>query len=313
MALAFTIKPTDQDLFSALELFLQRILPAGDAMFTGQVSGTELTVIEMEEGTIQVGDQLLGVNVQPNTYINAQVSGDPGGPGTYTLSVDQGTDIPACTMATFAEIIQAQLNRVPEPRVADFALMTIIRYPRLATNLDLYADATFTGSIAGNILTVESMTHGELVQGAPVYGVDVVPGTTLRAPGVDSQHWIIGPEQTVSSRAMAGGLKKIMQSSQAVVQVDFHGPNSANLTKIVTSVFRDDTGVTIFAEINPNIIPLFCEDPRQMPFRNGEQQYETRYIIEANFQVNQTVSVGQDFAAEVEVARVEVETRWPLP
>ena len=307
-----TIRPTDQDLFAAIELFIAQILPAGNAMFTGSVGGTELNVRQMIEGTIEIGQQLLGDGTAPNTFIESQVDGEPGGAGKYKLSIDQGIPSIAATLTTGFEIIQAQVNRVPEPRVADFVLMTIIRFPRLATNLEAYADATFIGSIDGTVMTVESGTHGTISVGSPVYGLDVLPNTYIRAPGEVDGQWIIGPIQAVTSRQLAAGLKTIMQASQCVVQLDFHGPNGANLSKIFTTIFRSENGVDMFAAINQNIAPLYCEDPRQMPFRDGEQQYENRYIVEANFQVNQTVSIGQQYAQALELTTLAVDLQ-PIP
>ena len=55
------------------------------------------------------------------------------------------------------EVIEGQDNRVPEPKVANFVVMTAILRPRLSTNIDNYADAAFTASIAGNTLNVSSV------------------------------------------------------------------------------------------------------------------------------------------------------------
>jgi hypothetical protein len=307
-----TIRPTDQDLFAAIELFIGQILPAGNAMFTGSTQGFDLNVRAMVEGTIEIGEQLLGDGTAPNTFIESQVSGDPGGAGMYKLSVDQGIANQPGTLTTGFEVIQAQVNRVPEPRVADFVLMTIVSFPRLGTNFEAYADATFLGSIDGTVLTVESVTHGTIGVGSPLYGVDVLPNTYIRAPGAVDGQWIIGPVQAVTSRALAAGLKTIMQPSQCVIQLDFHGPNGANMSKIFTTIFRSENGVDMFAALNPNIAPLYCADPRQMPFRDGEQQYENRYIVEANFQVNQTVSIGQQYAQALEITTLSIDVQ-PIP
>lgn len=307
-----TIAPTDDDIFRSLEAFLLQLLPSGDAVFNGSVSGTVLTVREMEEGTIQLGDALLGPNVEPNTIIESQQSGEPGGAGNYTVSPDQGLTALSGTMATGVEIIQSQINRVPEPKVADFVEMTILRFPRLSTNVESYADVTFTGSIAGNVLTIATEGHGTLNQGHPVFGPGVVPGTSVRAPGPDPGTWFVAPAQSISSQLLAAGFKNLTQSSQCVLQLDVHGPNSSNYAMIIATVFRSETATDIFTALNPAIAPLYADDPKQMPFNSGEQQYEGRYIIEVNLQVNQTVSIGQQFADALEVVTQSVETLNPL-
>ncbi len=307
-----TITPTDQDLYAAIEAFLQQLLPAGDAMFTGSAKGNVLTVAQMIEGTISIGDQLLGDNVAPNTFIQSFVadSGEPGGAGQYTLSIDQGiVGAPSCSMATFVDILQAQLNRIPEPRTSDFLVMNILRWPRLATNFEAYADVVFTGSIVDDVLTVVDLQHGTIAARSPVFGEDVVPGTIIRRAGTVDGTWIISPAQTVAERTLAAGLKTMMQPSQVAVQIDVHGPNSASFAQIVSTVFRSETATEAFELLNAAIAPLFADDPRQMPFHDGEQQYETRYIIEANFQVNQTVAIGQQFAQELEVTTLSIEVQ----
>lgn len=307
-----TIAPTDQDVFTALEAFLLQLLPSGDAVFNGSVSGAVLTVRGMEDGTIQIGDQLLGPNVAPNTIIESQQYGEPGGAGKYTVSPDQGLTAPSGTMATGIEIIQSQVNRVPEPKIADFVEMTILRFPRLSTNVESYADVTFTGDISGNVLTVAAEGHGALNQGHPVFGPGVLPGTSVRAPGADPGTWYVAPAQNVSSQLLAAGFKNMTQSSQCVLQLDVHGPNSSNFAMIISTVFRSETATDIFTALNAAIAPLYADDPRQMPFNSGEQQYENRYIVEVNLQVNQTVAIGQQFADALQVVTQSVETLNPL-
>lgn len=307
-----TITPTDHELYAVLEAFLQQILPAGDAIFSGSAIGDTLTVAEMVEGTIVIGDGLIGENVEPNTTIQSFVdgTGEPGGAGQYKLSIDQGDPgVPSCTMTTFADIVQAQVNRVPEPRAPDYVVMNILRWPRLSTNLEAYADVTFTGDIAGNVLTIASEGHGAISKNSPLFGEGIIPGTLIRAPGAVAGTWIISPPQTVALQPMAAGLKTLMQAGQVAVQLDVHGPNSANFAMTISTVFRSETATAAFELLNPAIAPLYADDPRQMPFHSGEQQYETRFIVEANLQVNQTVSIGQQFADQLEVTTLSVEVQ----
>jgi hypothetical protein len=48
-------------------------------------------------------------------------------------------------------------------------------------------------------------------------------------------------------------------------------------------------------------VPLYADDPRYMPFVNENQQYEWRWVLEACFQVNQTVVVPKQYADAVDV------------
>jgi hypothetical protein len=89
-------------------------------------------------------------------------------------------------------VIHAQVNRVPEPKGADFVLMTPIMRERLATNLLDPRDTSFTGAIApvsaaftgtisGTTLTVTAVASGTLMVGQAVTGQDVTSGTTIAA------------------------------------------------------------------------------------------------------------------------------------
>jgi hypothetical protein len=56
-----------------------------DAVFTGSITGTTLTVTAVASGLLRVGHEILG----GNNKITAQTSGTTGGTGTYTVSSSQ--------------------------------------------------------------------------------------------------------------------------------------------------------------------------------------------------------------------------------
>ena len=70
-------------------------------------------------------------------------------------------------------------NRVPEPANPWFAVMTPIRFRRLATNLDQSEDCKFTGSITGTTLTVTDVDTGTIEAGANIFGAGVAVPTTI--------------------------------------------------------------------------------------------------------------------------------------
>ena len=63
-------------------------IPAASYSATGAISGTTLTVSAVASGSLQVGDQVFGTGVLPNTVITAFGSG-VGGTGTYTVNQTQ--------------------------------------------------------------------------------------------------------------------------------------------------------------------------------------------------------------------------------
>lgn len=103
------------------------------------------------------------------------------------------------------------------------------------------------------------------------------------------------------------------QNTQVVMQLDVHGPEAFNNAARISTLFRDPYA-TEFFEAYPAIAPLFADDPRQAQFVDGEKQFEDRYIIEANLQVNFTVTRATQSARELTVGIVSVETNpdsWP--
>lgn len=107
------------------------------------------------------------------------------------------------------------------------------------------------------------------------------------------------------------GTRDSKVSWEARVQLDIHGPNSADNSTIIATLLRDEYACIQFATVNTEIQPLYCEEPKQMPFINGENQFEQRWIIDAAIQYNPITQTPQDFASTVDVAIVSVEAAYP--
>lgn len=107
------------------------------------------------------------------------------------------------------------------------------------------------------------------------------------------------------------GTRNSLASMAMHVQLDVHGPNSADNTAIIATLFRDEYGCNSFASVNSQIQPLYCEEPKQMPFINGENQFEQRWIIDAAIQYNPITQTPQDFAEAVTVQIVSVDAAYP--
>lgn len=107
------------------------------------------------------------------------------------------------------------------------------------------------------------------------------------------------------------GTRNSLASMAMHVQLDVHGPNSADNTAIIATLFRDDYGCVAFASVNSQIQPLYCEEPKQMQFINGENQFEQRWIIDAAIQYNPITQTPQDFADTVTVNTTSVQAAYP--
>lgn len=216
-------------------------------------------------------------------------------------------------------IVSGQNNRVPAPKADRYIVMSPPRFRRLATNVDSSADVRFTGSIAGNTLTVAAVAFGTIQRGATVFGVGVADGTTILSPGGTGTGgtgtYPVSVAQTIGPLTLAAGLQTIMQEAEATIQLDFHASDGSagDLAQTVTTLMRDPFATSQFASQTPNygISPLHADDARQMPFVNDQQQVEWRWIVEAMLQSDQVLSVPQQYADSVSVEVVSVEAAYP--
>lgn len=100
------------------------------------------------------------------------------------------------------------------------------------------------------------------------------------------------------------------------VQLDIHGPNSPDTTWVIASALRSFVGSDLFRNcpLLPSgavIEPLYTENPRQIPFINGEQQYENRWIVEVALQADINITISQDFASALVAGTVPVDLTYP--
>lgn len=217
------------------------------------------------------------------------------------------------------QVILGQINRVPEPIEGQFVVMTPTHILRLGTNFDESGDVKFFGSISGDVMTVTSFSptsKGVIEVGSPVFGVGVSDGTkvTERISGAgETGTYKLNISQNVSSETLSAGRWSATQPSQWSVQLDFHGADttSADMAQTVSTLFRDEYATSFFSRQSASISPLLADDPRQMPFINDQQQYEWRWIVEARLQVDQKVLVPQQYADDVEVGLIEVDSHYP--
>jgi len=213
-------------------------------------------------------------------------------------------------------VIRAQVNRVPEPLSPDFVLMTPLRRERLATNTDAWTDIKLFAAIAGSQLTVATIEGGDLLVGSPLFGVSVATGSTITAFGTGAGGvgtYSVSPSQTVSQDWLAAGLKSVLTPTEYTVQLDVHGPGSADAAQQIASLLRDEFATQFFTAANPAIAPLYATDPRQMPFVNAEEQIELRWIVEAHLQAQFTATVPLQFADVVTVTLDEADGLIPVP
>lgn len=81
-------------------------------------------------------------------------------------------------------------------------------------------------------------------------------------------------------------------------QLDIHGPLGADAATTIAMLLRDDWAVPQLAPAG--VAPLYATDGNQLPFINGEHQYENRWVMTAAFQIVPTVSTPAEFTASLD-------------
>jgi hypothetical protein len=187
--------------------------------------------------------------------------------------------------------------------------------PRLATNEHSKVDIAFVGSITNLVLTVSEVISGSLSSGLLISGDGVAASTQLgsqisgTAGGAGTYN--VSPTQNVASTTMQAGYQSVLQRTQANIQLDVHGPSATENAQMIATLFRDYYATELFAASGFDIQPLYVNDPKKIPFINGEQQYEDRWTLDVVLQINPVVNVQQQFADTLSVDLVNTERAYP--
>lgn len=216
------------------------------------------------------------------------------------------------------EIVLGQVNQVPEPRSQNFVVFWPLRYERLGTNETTYTDAAVVGSVSGSVLTVTQVDNGAIQAGMVLLGTglstvlaDTVVSGQLTGSVGGTGTYTVSKSQTVLSGSMYLGLRDDMAALQMTVQLDVHGPESANNAFMIETLFRSAVAGDAFEARGYAVVPLYADTARQMPFVNQEQQYENRWVVEASMQINPVTSTPMQFADELVSETIEVDTAYP--
>lgn len=94
-------------------------------------------------------------------------------------------------------------------------------------------------------------------------------------------------------------------------QLDIHGPLSEDNAQVVSTLLRDDYGVQFFRPLGME--PLYANDGQQMPFINGQRQYEQRWTMLVTLQALPLVIVPQQYADAVDVDIELADRIIPIP
>lgn len=91
------------------------------------------------------------------------------------------------------------------------------------------------------------------------------------------------------------------------LQVDFYGAASGDWATMFTTLWRDETACLA---LEPTADPLYTNDPLLAPLDDSEQQYESRWTVEAFLQYNPVTTVPMQFADTLEVTLINVDEAY---
>ena len=136
-------------------------------------------------------------------------------------------------------------------------------------------------------------------------GTDVLRGEVNRVPEPIGENFVIMSPRT-RGRLSVGvetwtpvdpSTIDVETSTDIAVQLDVHGPVAADLASVLVAALQSSWAFDLFAAQDPAVLaPLYAADPQFMPFVNGEQQTEWRYVIEAHFEAKPVLSTPMQFA-----------------
>ena len=166
-----------------------RISNPSNAIFTGSISGTTLTVTAVSSGTIGINQSLSGVGVTSETIITALGTGT-GGVGTYTVNLSQ----------------------------------TLASNPLNSSTVG----AKFTASISGTTMTVTAVASGTIYLGQTIQGTGDTAGTIVSAflTGTGGTGtYTVSASQTIASETMYGLNFSVLPNNDGA----FTGANSVDI------------------------------------------------------------------------------------
>lgn len=323
------ITPGRSDVFAALRAFLLDVLPEG----VDAVAGLPNRVAAPQAANFVVMSALRSPRLRTNV--------DTADDCRFTASI--AFDSAAFT-GSIARTKPASPSEMPSGTMTVTAVSSgVIRAGQLVAGVGVlaatYVVAQLSGTAGGagtylvtkaqeivpgspltsscGIMTVTAVDWGTILLGALVFGTGAAVGTKIRAFGTGAGGvgtYVVSPGQTLSSRLLAASGKLLETASNFVVQLDFHSydlDSAADMAATVQASFRDPYAYAFFADSFPHVAPLYADDPRLAPFVNENGQVESRWILEASLQVNQTTRVPAQYADAVSVTIVSVDAAYP--
>ena len=172
----------------------------------------------------------------------------------------------------------------------------------MSPTLDLAEDAIFDAL-------------GGFLDAALPAGVLSIKGQTNRVPEPTVSDFVIMTSQgstmlstNEESWDELGIALSEVQATELRIQLDVHGSNSSDNAQIIKTLFRSQYAANYFLGLGLPLAPLYVSDGSRVPFVNGEDQWEDRWVLIVSLEVKPTISYGQDFFTGINLTLVEADT-----
>jgi hypothetical protein len=211
-------------------------------------------------------------------------------------------------------IVKGQTNRVAEPTQPDFIVYWPLLRERLEWNTDTFGSDTETITFTalgvtpnvGDVLTNGTATAWGAVLSVSGLAVTLTPGAAPSAYFAIGDAVSDGVTLVGTVTGVTYGGKSILSPFKMTVQLDVHGPNSADNAAIISAVFFDSFATDQFAVSGYAVFPLYASDPKQVPFDNAEAQVEFRWVVDVTSQCNPVMVVPAQYGTQASVGVVSL-------
>jgi hypothetical protein len=148
-------------------------------------------------------------------------------------------------------------------------------------------------------------------------GVDVLRGEVNRVPEPLTADFVIMSPRARTRLAMgvetwegtAPSAIDVETATHVAVQLDVHGPLSADVTAAIVAGLGSSWAADQFAAQDPAVLaPLYTDEAQFLPFVNGEQQTEWRYVIGSHFEARPVLSTPAQFARTLAVTSTQADS-----
>lgn len=304
-----SITLTEAQAFQALGSFLQAVLPPTCQVTRGALNRVPEPLVGDFVTMMQIGQRRLAWN--ETTFVDNIItaSAAPGG-ATFTGAI-AGFTLTVSTAPSSPIVLGAALSGAGVA-AGTIVVSQISGSAGAAGTYQLSASQSVASepmSASWGVLTATAFVQNE---GPLVAGALLTDQTTHLLAGTVILQQLTGPvgglgtyavagSQTVASETMYAGQRIDLVQTQLDVQVDVHGLNSGNNAKIIEGLFFSEAAYDQFLTSGFDVHPLYCDEPRQTPFVNDQQQVEWRYSVDAHLQINPAINSWQQFADQIVV------------